>query len=703
MASSLAIRISTLCLLLAWPLHLALAVGNLPLQLQKRDSVYSLSPHIDILEDPKSQWDIAAVSTFPLDTSFVANTQPVPKLGYTASAYWFRCRIAVPPDFPPNQTYLLTLENTGIETIDFFIPRTTGGFRLVAAGILRLDETYEIPHRYFTIRLPLDSCRKDTAGVITFYVRCKTQMLMIVPLTLSSRQVFFFELTKMQLINAIYYGLLLSFLIYNLIMFFVLRDKTYLYYVSNLFFLGITLGIASNAIYEYVSPALMVWLNYNYYLPVCLAFVFGLLFERSLLNLATLSPRIGQLMLVLIGINGFIAAAGGLFPVTLLSVIFNLLVLTNIVLMVWFGCFAAWRGNLPARLYLLGWAAAFSGTILYILKNLDIVSTAISAVVIIQIGTAIEAILFSFALAYRFRIIHEQQEQDKLKILEAEIFRLKNVELARALSDAETQRHNAEQANQLKSELLGMVAHDLRNPLQIILLMADSARAESGHHDKAEKGLTNIKAACWRMIRLIDGLLDAVAVESGKITLRPMPADVSKYVEVAIEHQQSRLRQKNQRLETQIQPECFASIDAARFVDVIDNLISNAVKYSATGSRIWINVRKKTETENEQPASETATTNQTPKSAAIRIEVRDEGQGLTPEDKANVFGKFQRLSAKPTAGEPSIGLGLFIVKTIVELHGGKIWAESEGRGKGSSFILEIPAITVEADQLKMIA
>jgi signal transduction histidine kinase len=105
---------------------------------------------------------------------------------------------------------------------------------------------------------------------------------------------------------------------------------------------------------------------------------------------------------------------------------------------------------------------------------------------------------------------------------------------------------------------------------------------------------------------------------------------------------------------------------------MLDNLISNAIKYSPTGKTIWLR------------------TQAVPEKKRVLFEVRDEGLGFTEDDKSKMFGKFQRLSARPTAGESSTGLGLSIVKQIVELHGGAVYAHSEGRNKGAVFIVELP-------------
>jgi signal transduction histidine kinase len=106
-------------------------------------------------------------------------------------------------------------------------------------------------------------------------------------------------------------------------------------------------------------------------------------------------------------------------------------------------------------------------------------------------------------------------------------------------------------------------------------------------------------------------------------------------------------------------------------MQVLDNLISNAVKYSPLGKRILVRVVNT--------------------DRAVRIEIQDEGPGLSEDDKSKLFGKFARLSARPTGGEYSTGLGLSIVKKMVEAMNGKVWCESE-LGKGATFIVELPCV-----------
>jgi signal transduction histidine kinase len=125
------------------------------------------------------------------------------------------------------------------------------------------------------------------------------------------------------------------------------------------------------------------------------------------------------------------------------------------------------------------------------------------------------------------------------------------------------------------------------------------------------------------------------------------------------------------------QENAIAFVDPGLVREVFENLVSNAIKFSPKGSAIRVKVIQKEQ--------------------VVQVQVEDQGEGLSKEDMKRMFGKFQRLSAQPTNGESSTGLGLAIVKKLVDLHQGKVWAESKGKGKGCSFFVEIPVAS--ADQL----
>ncbi len=263
--------------------------------------------------------------------------------------------------------------------------------------------------------------------------------------------------------------------------------------------------------------------------------------------------------------------------------------------------------------------------------------------------------LFSEESDRRLKVIGAVYEVEQAK-MQAEIYRLRNVELI--------------EANQLKTELMSIAAHDLRNPLQAIIGFSELMLEQLDERSELYRMTSTIYSAAQRMHELITDLLEMSALDAGKIVLHKELTDVASLVINAVSECRVQADAKKQVIECSLEPNVKAKVDPARLKEVFVNLISNAIKYSPCEKVINISLKHAGE--------------------KFRFEVKDEGQGLTPDDMKKLFMKFQRLSAKPTGGESSTGLGLAIVKQIVELHNGQVWAESEGKDKGATFIVEIP-------------
>ncbi|MCS6989914.1 MAG: tetratricopeptide repeat-containing sensor histidine kinase [Chloroherpetonaceae bacterium] len=259
---------------------------------------------------------------------------------------------------------------------------------------------------------------------------------------------------------------------------------------------------------------------------------------------------------------------------------------------------------------------------------------------------------------------------------ETELERQKNVELTRL-------NQELSEANRLKSELLAIAAHDLKNPLQAILGFAELLK-ETVKEPKAAEYAQRIRASTERMLEMVTLLLQDAAISQGKFSLTLSDVDASQLCALVAETYRPRAEAKAQTIETQIEPNLVIRADRQCLLQILENLMSNAVKYSPEGKKIVVGCRASV-------AGRAVSQEEKPNARSqLLISVKDEGQGLTEEDKAKLFGKFQRLSAKPTGNESSTGLGLAIVKELVELHGGRIWAESKGRDKGTTFFVELP-------------
>jgi signal transduction histidine kinase len=159
------------------------------------------------------------------------------------------------------------------------------------------------------------------------------------------------------------------------------------------------------------------------------------------------------------------------------------------------------------------------------------------------------------------------------------------------------------------------------------------------------------------------------------ISIRQEPVDIAAILTDVVTANRALAERKKQSINVVSPPVRWATCDPDRLREAVDNLLSNAIKYSPAGGKIELAMSGDRE--------------------FTFILVKDEGAGLSEEDLGRLFGRFQRLSAKPTAGESSTGLGLSIVKRIVELHGGTVAAESPGPGRGSTFTIRLP-MTAEA-------
>lgn len=279
------------------------------------------------------------------------------------------------------------------------------------------------------------------------------------------------------------------------------------------------------------------------------------------------------------------------------------------------------------------------------------------------------AALVAFA-GYRLRITQLQDRERVLAQLVEERTRGLQEEKERAEAarhDAERQRRIAQEADALKTDILGIAAHDIKNPLQTILGLSEllAGRDDAG---VAEIGRTMHRSST-RILGLIDDLLATAALE-GRVELSLVRADLGRLAGRVVEEYRERAEGKRQLLELRSQPGCEALVDEDRALDVMSNLVGNAVKYSPRGAAIRVTVEGD--------------------DGRIVFAVQDDGPGLSEDDRQRMFRRFERLSARPTGGESSTGLGLYIVKRLVELLGGRVWAESEGPGKGARFVVELP-------------
>src|SRR6266851_2553780 len=276
------------------------------------------------------------------------------------------------------------------------------------------------------------------------------------------------------------------------------------------------------------------------------------------------------------------------------------------------------------------------------------------------------------SVAFDNVILYEQLQQANAHLEDR--VRQRTRELLQASARLSAQWTRLQRANAFKSEVLGTVAHDLKNPLGAILgrteMLTEMVSDAASSVDNVKAQIIHIRSAANGVTELLATLISDAMADAHDITIRREPVDLVALLRDLVDANQPLAARKDQTITLTAPAKIDWLCDSDRIREAIDNVLSNAIKYSPIGGRIEVAVDRSDQ------------------SAVIRIS--DQGPGLSPEDIARLFGRFQRLSAKPTGGETSTGLGLSIVKRIVDLHGGTVVAETTGPS-GTTFKIAIPS------------
>jgi len=264
------------------------------------------------------------------------------------------------------------------------------------------------------------------------------------------------------------------------------------------------------------------------------------------------------------------------------------------------------------------------------------------------------------------------------------IAELKRSEDARGqlLIKAERARAEAEAANRIKDEFLATLSHELRTPLTSLLGWASVLRGEEHNETLRAQGLEAIERNARVQAQLIDDLLDVSRIVSGKLNLDVRPLEMSAVMQAAINVVRPAANAKSIRLNYWAQPGLgVISADSARLQQIIWNLLSNAVKFTPRGGRIDVRVFEE--------------------GSYAKVTVKDSGQGIDAEFLPSVFDRFRQADSSTTRSFGGLGLGLAIVRHLVELHGGTVWAESDGIDKGATFSAKFPLLAERTEALPL--
>ncbi len=301
-------------------------------------------------------------------------------------------------------------------------------------------------------------------------------------------------------------------------------------------------------------------------------------------------------------------------------------------------------------------------------------------VLLSALRTLLELVLVTTLLVWTGRAINieaRRREETQSELLQSErrlVEALEDMSQRRAafLEREVAARAELERAARLKDDFLATVSHELRTPLNAVIGWANILADDALDPAKARRAAEIIERNAKAQAQLVTDLLDTSQIISGKLHLEVAPVDMGAIVTNALDSIEPSAQTKRVAIERDIQPLSLPTFgDVGRLQQVVWNLISNAIKFTPAGGRVRVSLVER--------------------EAHVELCVMDTGVGIAAEFLPHVFDRFRQADGSTSRSHGGLGLGLAIVKQLIELHGGKVFVESEGKGRGASFIVELPS------------
>lgn len=622
-------------------------------------------------EDPTSGMSIDHILSPLVQEQFEPYHQDIPNFKGTASAYWLKFQI----EKIEKGDYYLEVGTSFMDSISLYELDKSGHVHAVRHS----GDDFPFDHR--EIKVSNYHFQIDPAdGAATYYLRVKSNQPLFFPLRVGSIKAFMEFSHKLDFIQGIYFGFMLLIFLYNLFLYLSIREKIYLLYIGYVASITCFMAAIFGYFFEYLWPQ-SPWINQQVVITSGLTMIAATVFTRNFLDTKNTSRWLHGITHV------FLVA--GILVVVLIPLNFKIqgLVLAQVALLLmsiyylFLGIYYFSKGYTPAKFYLTAWGCLVIGIFFGMLESLDVIPV-MKYLNAMQIGSALEVMFLSFALGDRINTYKRQREDAlSLALKTAQenqcLMEEQNEQLEKRIDERTEMisRQNNEllQLNEEKNTLISVVAHDLRMPLNHIKGFLNLFKMENP--ELAQQNSEYIDAmtdASNRMSEMISRVLDINAIESKKINLKMEVANIHEILEYVEKNTQMLASKKRIDISSHYTSEkLFARVDRNYLIQVLENLVSNAIKFSPKGTTVYLSLEKI--------------------GKVLEISVRDEGPGISESDQKRLFFQFQKLSAKPTGGEVSTGLGLSIVKKYVEAMEGSIRCESK-LGEGTQFVVTFEAL-----------
>jgi two-component system, sensor histidine kinase LadS len=681
--------------------------------IQQDKEKYPIYKSMEILEDPEGVLSIEDVSSPSYSNQFKKNDGGIPSYGYNSSVYWVRFEI---DNRIATENFILEFPYAPHDSIMLFEPDRTSGYKVSYGGDLLPFDTRDRNHRHVTYNLQLHEKESHT-----YYVRFESEGSLQLSVILWEESAFAEKSLIEYLFLGLYFGAALAMVIYNLFLSLSLRVSTYIWYV--IFIIGISLTqLTLNGIaYQFIWPESPWWNNRSIVFSLAITNAASAIFVSKFLEARHYAQRwctllhfiaIFNLVIMIVLMLNYTLA---LYLVMISTVLLIFLVFTTTVL-----CWK--RGNVAARYLFLGWFVFLISGLVTSLSDAGMLSVNAFTSYAPLIGSVIEMLLFSLALADKVKLLQKEKEKaEKKALVNMEKVLEKSQSLNKLNNELEERVKTRTRELEISTEkLLGMemsrrhllsnISHDIGTPMTAI----------QGYIKAMIDGVIDPGSPYYLEIlydktlyvdRLIQDLHDLSRLETGQASFYKISIPIHDFINKIVNGFERDVTKNNIKFTVNNyvsvkENSLTLCIDPDRIRQVLENLISNAIKYTKGQGSITIDVMICDDffafhNEKQKYIKEIAVALEeqlkSHKGSNLVIRVHDNGKGIDAKSLPFIFDRYYRGDTENYESYQNAGLGLAIAKEVIDHHDGIIWAESM-ETKGSSFYFTLPIYLGEKEK-----
>lgn len=614
-----------------------------------------LVPAARIVRDPDGRLTAADLLGRP-DLPALAESHRTASFGFSRATYWFAVVVENPTDRSLRR--FLAFAPTWLDDVRITLVRPDGTIHQQVGGDRLAFSRRALAHRQINAELDLPPGRSH------LLVRAQTRDPFLVNMTLWEKSAFFAADADESRYFGFLYGAMAALLLFNLVLFFSVRESVYGTYVAYLAAFILAHATYNGHLFPLLWPDSPAWGNWAHSTFIYLFILTGVLFAINFLELRTKLPRLHRWAVgfgLAIAASSLLTALSGDYGLHVSSAILWVVPYSPFLLLL--GLASLRQGNRAARFFLTATTAGFIGSFVTAGTVAGLIPYSFAAYRAVDFGMLIDAVLLSLALADRLRLSRAEADRAKAELIEA------GRTYARQLEETVTRRtRELSEANAIKDKFFAIVAHDLRGPIGgLAALFSGPVMAPK---DLTPEILEIVRASTRNTQTFLEELLTWARSQRGEIDFRPTAVDIPRLLAETQELFAVQARNKGVRLGLCNHEPCWAYADPAMVHTILRNLVHNALKFTDSGGSVRADIERQ--------------------DGRCRIAIVDTGIGMNPEVLQDIF----RLDVKPqsspgTRNESGTGLGLVLCKEFVEKNGGTIEAES-APGQGATFRFSLP-------------